>query len=393
MRSSCGPRSDAAAPRRAAPGVLQQPDRGPGDGRLRGRGDRHHHVVHPDESDPDPDRRRRLGPATPPAAIRRPQLHRRLLLDDDVDNLALFKQVDGRHAVGGTESAASSRCRIPPGRWRYLQITQLRQQRRASAMTGADPTNEVIHHPLHSRGHGPAQPSGRLEGRSRRAAHAQRRHRLHVLPREERQPRAEDVGVRRGGVYSPGIFNPDCDGGSPRARGCPTIGFTPVVENVEDLQVAYVFRDGTVWNYGDARPVLGTAGGDSRPGRDHRLAASRRPRHLERPRPPRLGHRAVESARHRGPAAFRGPPPTPGPTPVAGRGATASTSRPALEDHAEGPLDTVATGVFDRYRLTTTLRPPQQDAGVLTMQRKTNRQGPVRRGAARSSSCSSWSSS
>ena len=29
--------------------------------------------------------------------------------------------------------------------------------------------------------------------------------------------------------------------------------------------------------------------------------------------------------------------------------------RPALEDHALGPLDTVATGVFDRYRLTTTL--------------------------------------
>jgi hypothetical protein len=29
--------------------------------------------------------------------------------------------------------------------------------------------------------------------------------------------------------------------------------------------------------------------------------------------------------------------------------------RQALEDHTEGPPDTVANGVFDRYRLTTTL--------------------------------------
>ncbi|MBK9088941.1 MAG: hypothetical protein IPL90_07825 [Holophagales bacterium] len=78
------------------------------------------------------------------------------------------------------------------GRWRYVQITDYNWSKCELAV-GTDPTLEVIHIQI-TRGRGPAQPSGRLEGRPRRAVHDQRRHRLHLLPRAERQPRAEDLG-------------------------------------------------------------------------------------------------------------------------------------------------------------------------------------------------------
>jgi hypothetical protein len=145
-----------------------------------------------------------------------------------------------------------------------------------------------------------------------------------------------------GTKYSPGIFDPVCDVKSP-AGTCPAIGFTPVVENVEDLQVAYLFRDGEMWNTGIK--VLP-------------LADSYIPQQAASNPPPAAEPGAQDVVHVR---ALRISVITrSNPLDIGARGLSASLDaglyrRHALEDHPEGPLDSVANGVFDRYRLTTIL--------------------------------------
>lgn len=44
-----------------------------------------------------------------------------------------------------------------------------------------------------------------------------------------------------------GLFDPACDNPTPTGL-CPGPAFQPIMENVEDFQVAYIFRDGSAWN-------------------------------------------------------------------------------------------------------------------------------------------------
>lgn len=268
---------------------------------------------------------------------------------DDARNLALFKQVTGALSVGGTDVSGLLTVQDSVGRWRYLRITSYTSST-CTLAAGTNPTLDVISIQTIPGGSDQLNPPGGwredlVEPYTINAGvdFTSFRVRNHNLEQKT-------SGVDGANVYSPGVFDPACDGDAP-AGGCPTIGFTPVVENVEDLQIAYVYRDGTIWNSATAGFVLGTTGqvptqattGAGAPGaRDITNVLALRVSVIARSNPLDIGSRQLSGA-----------PPA---TPVAGEVRREGLyRRPALEDHAMGPMDTIATGVFDRYRLTTTL--------------------------------------
>ncbi len=268
---------------------------------------------------------------------------------DDARNLALFKQVTGATQVGPKEMSGILTVQDSVGRWRYMQITDYNWSK-CSEAAGTDPTNEVIHIQITPGNSDQLNPPGGwredlVEPFTINAGIDFTSFRV-----RNRNLEQKTSGVDPAGVYSPGVFNPNCDRTVP-AGGCPSIGFTPVVENVEDLQIAYVYRDGTIWNSATAGFVLGTPGqipeqartGAGAPGaRDITNVRALRISVIARSNPLDIGVRQASAA----------PPATPVPGEIRREGLY---RRPALEDHAMGPLDTVANGVFDRYRLTTTL--------------------------------------
>jgi hypothetical protein len=269
---------------------------------------------------------------------------------DDVRNMALFKQVTGAVQVGPKELSGILTVQDSVGRWRYMQITEYLTSK-CDLATGTDPTNDVIHITITPGNSDQLNPPGGwredlVEPFTINAGIDFTSFRV-----RNRNLEQKTSGVDPDDVYSPGVFNPACDGSAP-ASDCPSIGFTPVVENVEDLQIAYVFRDGQVWNTATAGFVLGTPGNvpvqlatatGVPVARDITNVRALRVSVIARSNPLDIGARQLSTGIS--------------PTPVPG-GTTLREGlyrRPALEDHAEGPIDTVATGVFDRYRLTTTL--------------------------------------
>ena len=253
---------------------------------------------------------------------------------DDARNLLLFKQATGARTIGPKELSGILTVTDAEGRWRYMQITNYNWSK-CSEMGGTD---EVIHIEITPGNSDQLNPpggwrpdlvepytiNGGIDFTSFRVRNRNLEQKL--------------TGVDGSGNFSPGIFNPDCDGSAP-ASGCPSIGFTPVVENVEDLQIAYVYNDGSVWN--TATQTLATAG--QIPEQAATLAAAPGARDIVFVRALRVSVIARSN-----------------PLDVGARGLSASLAsglyrRRALEDHAQGPVDTVANGVFERYRLTTTL--------------------------------------
>jgi prepilin-type N-terminal cleavage/methylation domain-containing protein len=274
-------------------------------------------------------------------------------VDNDVVNMNLFKQVTGATAVGGTDVSGLLTVSDRLGRWRYLRITQYVSSA-CVQMTGTDPTREVITINFIPGDADQINPPGGWrndlidEPLTLNAGIEYTSFRVRNGALEQKTTGFDGSTPR---IYSPGIFNPDCDGSTVGA-GCPTIGFTPVVENVEDLQIAYVLRDGTIWN-SLGTPVVKPgaipgqiATGTAVPGAtDISNVRALRVSVIARSNPLDIGARQLSG----------GPPPTAAPTPVADTRRVGLYQRPALEDHAEGNVDTTATGVFDRYRLTTTL--------------------------------------
>ena len=272
-------------------------------------------------------------------------------VNDDATNLKLFKQVTGATTVGGTDVSGLLTVQDSVGRWRYLRITRYVSSE-CVKMTGTDPSREVVTVNFIPGDADQINPPGGwrndlIEPLTLNAGIEYTSFRVRNGALEQKT-----TGFDGSGVYSPGIFNPACDGNTVGA-GCPAIGFTPVVENVEDLQIAYVFRDGTIWNsLGNPATKPGAipgqiATGTATPGAtDISNVRALRVSVIARSNPLDIGARQLSG----------GPPPTPAPTPAATDTRRAGLyQRPALEDHPEGPIDTVATGVFDRYRLTTTL--------------------------------------
>lgn len=256
---------------------------------------------------------------------------------DDTQNLALFKQVTGASTVGGKEVSGLLTISDLQGRWRYLQIVEYTSSQCALA-TGTNPTNQVVRIKIAPDTTSQLCPPGGwrsdlVKPFTINAGIDYTSFRVRNLSLEQKTS-----GFDAAGILSPGIFNPDCDRDTPLG-GCPSIGFTPVVENVEDMQVAYFFLDGTIWN--TAKQALGTAG--SIPEQVATVTGAPGARDASNVRALRVSVRARSN-----------------PLDIGARnisvGVTSGHYGPrALEDHGAGVPDTVASGVFDRFQLTTTL--------------------------------------
>lgn len=255
---------------------------------------------------------------------------------DDVENLRLFKVQTGMQTIGGVDVMPVLTVQDVQGRWRFLRITGYGASVCANAANKAaldqiipvqyatGETNQLLAPGGFRLDFRPAPPytiNAGIEFTSFR-----------VLNRTLEQ---KTTGFDGDGVYSPGFFDPRCDGKDPAAGAvCPAIGFTPIVENVEDFQVAYVYDDGTVVNN-----VLPTQAQFQIPpavpaARDVVRVSALRISIVGRSNPLDVGARNLSTAHGDREGLYQ---------------------RPALEDHAASAVDTVATGVFDRYRLTTTL--------------------------------------
>ena len=273
------------------------------------------------------------------------------LNDLDADNLALFKRLTGAPLPPSPEVSGLLTVQDEAGRWRYLRITRYVSSD-CAAMKGAEPTREVVTIEFAPGTASQINPPGGWRGDflgdlTLNAGIEYTSFRVRNGSLEQKTS-----GFDATNVYSPGFFNPNCDVGSPGA-GCPSIGFTPVVENVEDLQVAYVYRDGTVWN--TLNQTLPAGGGEIPPqAATNPLVAPLPAAHdISDVRALRVSVIARSNPLDIGARQLSVPPPA---TPVPGSARREGIyRRPALEDHAIGPLETVANGVFDRYRLTTTL--------------------------------------
>ncbi len=252
----------------------------------------------------------------------------------DAENLRLFKVQTGMQNVAGVDVMPLLTIQDTQGRWRFIRITKYEPSVCANSanklaldevipveyVTGA--TDQFVA-PGGFRVDFEPQPPYTINAGIEYTS-------FRVLNRALEQ---KTTGFDAAGLYSPGFFDPRCDG-KVKAVGavCPAIGFTPIVENVEDFQVAYVYNDGTVVNNvlpAQAQfpvPPAAAAAGDVVSVNALRISIVGRSNPLD------IGARQL--------SAFEG---------------SSLYLRPAVEDRAAGASDTVATGVFDRYRLTTTL--------------------------------------
>lgn len=253
---------------------------------------------------------------------------------DDAENMRLFKLQTGMQTINGVDVMPLLTVEDSQGRWRYFRITNyvasvcantankaaLDQVIAVEYATGA--TDQLVSPGGFRTDFEPKPPytiNAGIEYTSFR-----------VLNRTLEQ---KTTGFDSLGVYSPGFFDPRCDG-KIKAVGavCPAIGFTPIVENVEDFQVAYVYDDGTVVNNAVPTQALFPIPPAPAAARDVVRVNALRISIVSRSNPLDIGARNL--------SAWDG---------------TALYLRPAVEDRPAGASDTVATGVFDRYRLTTTL--------------------------------------
>ena len=262
---------------------------------------------------------------------------------DDAKNLDLFKQATGMFQVGPKEHSGILTVQDATGRWRYMQITNYNWSK--CSESGVGKSNEVIHLEITPGNSDQLNPPGGWREDLVPPYTINAGTDFTSFRVRNRSLEQKTSGVDAADNYSPGIFNPDCDRAAPLA-GCPTIGFTPVVENVEDLQIAYVFADGTVWN--TATQVLATTAPTG--------AASNIPEQALTDPAVTPGPRDVVNVRGLRISVIA----RSNPLDIGARGLSAALSsgrmrRRAVEDHPAGPVDTIANGAFDRFRLTTTL--------------------------------------
>lgn len=258
---------------------------------------------------------------------------------DDAANLASFRAATGARTIAGKEQSGLLTAQDDAGRWRYVQITDYV----SSDCAAAGGTDEVIRVLVTPGQTAQLHPPGGWRGDLEEPFYLIGGIDFTSFRVRNRNLEQKTSGVDGSGRYSPGIFDPGCDG-TVAAAGCPSIGFNPVVENVEDLQVAYVYLDGTIWN--TAVQVLATAAPDG--------TASNVPE--QGTTGTALGARDVAGVRALRISVIA----RSNPMDIGSRGLSADVSsgrfrRVALEDHPAGPPDTIAGGVFDRYRLTTTI--------------------------------------
>ncbi|MBL8113407.1 MAG: hypothetical protein JNK60_11010 [Acidobacteria bacterium] len=153
-----------------------------------------------------------------------------------------------------------------------------------------------------------------------------------------------------------GLFDPLCDRPSP-AVGCPAVGFTPIMEGIENLQIAYLFGDGSFRN--GSGTTLGGRGVPSQAGPCASASATCTFGLINGPNPANptttLSTDVTNVVGLRVSVIARSPA-----LPIGAKSLSAGTSgfrmqRPALEDSSAGPLATANDDWFERYRLTTNI--------------------------------------
>jgi len=142
-----------------------------------------------------------------------------------------------------------------------------------------------------------------------------------------------------------GLFDPNTDNPYPPI-GSPLPAFTNVMENVEDLQVAYMYPTGTIWNTATAGQTLAA------PGVPPQAGPSSAATPLDIDIQNVIGLRF--SVTGRSPL-----------LPIGARKLTTQHFRPASEDHAAATV----SDQFDHYRATATLMLRNRIPGVWAEQR------------------------
>lgn len=153
-----------------------------------------------------------------------------------------------------------------------------------------------------------------------------------------------------------GLFDPLCDKPTPNV-GCPAIGFTPIMEGIENLQIAYLFGDGTFRN--GLGTTLGGRGVPSQAGPCAAASATCTFGLINGPNPANptttLSTDVTNVVGLRVSVIARSPA-----LPIGARSLSEGTlgfrmQRPALEDSSAGPMATANDDWFERYRLTTNI--------------------------------------
>lgn len=252
---------------------------------------------------------------------------------DDAENMRLFKQLTGAHTVGLGDQSGVLTLFDGNGNWQYFQITDygtsacagaggfiagVKSDTSTAEFLGTAPNGEL-----------PLSPPITLAGGVRYVS----------------------FRVRNGNLEQKlGIFD--------AANDAPGTNFVPIVENIVDLQVAYIYPDGSVWNT-STNSLLGAGAAQGIPPQSgpcqgatavvgcNGSAAAFDPAHEARnviglrvslvARSPRLSVASQSLASG------------------AGVRALGNHIRPALEDHAAGTAPTVGQPLYEYYRLTTTL--------------------------------------
>lgn len=249
---------------------------------------------------------------------------------NDTLNMDMFKAETGAHTTGGQSESGVLAVMDATGRWVYIQITTYN----GSNCSAAD--DKIIHVTINPSGDRINPPGGWRDDLIEPITLAAGldfvsfRHRVNPttnVPALEQKVSGTDAA----GVFHNGFFDPTTDN--------PGTMFVPIVENIEDFQIAYIFNDGAIFN--TETQVLTTQGQVPLQDRsdtvncgtfvrDILCVQALRLTFVGRSLPMNLGVRNMADWNLK--------------------------LRPRAEDHAPATApDTLAGGIFDRYRQTTTV--------------------------------------
>lgn len=268
--------------------------------------------------------------------------------NDDAANMAAFKTLTGAMTSGTSTTSGLLLVKDEAGHWQYLEITDY------TSSNCADPNDQTVRVSFKpSTDATRYNPPGGAELTFQPKPGYVIAGIEYTCFRVRNRVLEQKVGGLDAGGHYPGLFDPATDN--------PGTRFTPLVENVEDLQVAFLFRNHPTewWNssqFDTATPpnwsaqTLTTPAGvplqqhtpaatdyDSAFVSGIRLTITGRSNALE-----------ISSRKLAAGSAGQGPQ-------QGGTGNSAGFKRPFAEDHAEGSADTLGTGIFERYRMTTTI--------------------------------------
>ncbi|MCU0291203.1 MAG: type II secretion system GspH family protein [Thermoanaerobaculaceae bacterium] len=165
---------------------------------------------------------------------------------DDAENMRLFEEITGR----GTDSAHADWSKVmmaydAEGRWGFFQITSYQDSDNSDTCTSPDPNECLIA--------GEVRPCFRvIANPGNDAVNSPGGHRTLCGTCDKfltSGVRFMSFRVCNGWLQQKnGLFNPDTDNNCQPGGNGQTANWTPLLPNVEDMQIAYIFRNGQVFN-------------------------------------------------------------------------------------------------------------------------------------------------